>query len=87
MRSCREIVRLVGSHTPLSLREKIAVTVHFARCKSCTVYSQQLSAMQRGFRSLLSELTNADPKEVDRLKADIKKNIIRPNCPSSGPKH
>jgi hypothetical protein len=83
MRSCREVVRLVGSDAPLSFREKLSVWLHYAICKSCVRYAKQLTTMERGFRGLFCAITSTDPDELKRLKADIKRKIVRPNCPSS----
>lgn len=75
MRSCREIVRLVGSGAPLTVGEQIEIRLHMMMCKHCSRYRKQLRIMRDSFMRLFKELTSPAEREQTELKEEIKRKI------------
>lgn len=75
MRSCKEIVRLVGSKTELNPLGRIEVFFHLMMCKHCSRYGKQLRIMRHNFRKLFKSLTSVSTNEGDELRIKIKDKL------------
>lgn len=75
MRSCKEIVRLVGSDAPLSVRERVEIRFHMLMCKHCSRYRKQLRILRESFKKLFKDLTTPADLDQAELKEKIKRKI------------
>lgn len=75
MRSCKEIVRLVGSGAALTFGEQLEIRFHMMMCKHCSRYRKQLRIMRNSFKRLFKDLTSPALREQTELKEEIKRKI------------
>ena len=72
MLKCKEVVKVVSSDQPISLKQKIEIKMHLMMCRHCRRYQQQLNLLKNGFVRLLKlKYNSADPQKIDQIENKV----------------
>lgn len=80
MLTCRQVVRILGSDEPLTLRKRIELRLHLMMCKHCSCFYRQLRMIKEAVSVLLGRKTSSlDPDIVREIEASVLVELKKKN--------
>jgi len=68
MLTCKQVVRLLGSDEPLTLRQRMSLRFHLMMCRHCSRFSKHLEMVVEGASVLLKKRAEVDKSVVREVE-------------------
>lgn len=77
MLTCKQVVRILGSDEPLTLRQRMGLRFHLMMCRHCSRFSKHLKMVVEGASVLLKKKAEVDKSVVREVEDATIKELQR----------